>query len=200
MTLDELFNNTLVLSLEHRLDRRIKVQEEIRKLPIKYNFYFGINGHEANNDTSLLPGENGIKLSHINILTHAINQNWESVFIFEDDVVFSDNIMNTLEKNLHNINCDLFYLGGHHRGQLHHIQNEIYQTFDTYTTHAMWIKKTLFQEAIDTFNIYKNQQLDNCYAILQKKHKTFTIYPNVAWQSNDYSDIQNKFINYDWLK
>jgi len=200
MTFDELFQNTLVLSLEHRLDRRIKVAEELKKLPIEYNFFTAINGHEIFDNSFLLPGENGIKLSHVNILQHALNHNWDSVFIFEDDVILHEQIYAVLLENINFVDSDLFYLGGHHRSILNKIQNHVFQTHDTYTTHAMWIKKTLFQEAIDTFNIYKNQQLDNCYAILQKKYQAFTVYPNVAWQSNDYSDIQNNFINYDWLK
>jgi hypothetical protein len=28
----------------------------------------------------------------------------------------------------------------------------------------------------------------------------FAVYPHLVWQAKDYSDIQNKFVDYDFLK
>lgn len=203
MELNNIFKNTVVLSLPHRLDRQNQVKLDLKKINIKWSFFEAINGHELTVRTmpELLPGEEGIKLSHIKILEYAKQQNLDSIFIFEDDVELDIDVLPKL-KQMSNVseNCELLYLGGHHREPIYHVNQNIYKTLSTYTTHAMWIKNTLFDKALERIKTLNNQQLDNCYVSLQKEHNTYTFYPAIAWQSNDYSDIQNKFINYNWLK
>jgi GR25 family glycosyltransferase involved in LPS biosynthesis len=42
MTKEQLFENTHVISLPHRLDRRINVDKELKKLNISYSFFDAI--------------------------------------------------------------------------------------------------------------------------------------------------------------
>lgn len=203
MLLEKIFKHTLVLSLKHRFDRQAQMKNELKKIDISWDFFDAVNGYEKTTNivSNLLPGEKGIKESHIQMLQKAIDNNWDSIFIFEDDVEFCPNIKIILQEFTKNIpeNCDLLYLGGHHRGVLTPVQDNVYQTKSTFTTHAMWISKSIFNKAID---IIKNtdKPLDDCYSILQQSILAYVVYPNIVWQRNDYSDIQNKFNDYSWLK
>ena len=203
MLLEKLFENTLVLSLPHRFDRRAFVSNELKKININWQFFDAVNGYEMPKETRgvLLPGEIGIKESHIQMLQKAIDNNWDSVFIFEDDVEFCPDVLDKLTQ-IENVpdNCELLYLGGHHRGPLSRVKGEIFRTGVTFTTHAMWLKNTIFAESIQRMKELPTQQLDNCYVTLQREILACTFAPNIAWQRNDYSDIQNKFIDYQWLK
>ena len=42
----------------------------------------------------------------------------------------------------------------------------------------------------------KQKQVDSYYTELQKKYNCYGFYPNLAYQSKDYSDIQNKIVDY----
>lgn len=197
-----LFENTVVLSLTHRFDRRDHVTKEMKKHGIPFKFHDAVNGYEVPRNASLLPGEIGIKISHIEILEKAKQDSLESIFIFEDDVVLDERIHEIIKENIQFIpdDCGLVYLGGAHRGFLNKIGGVIHKTCSTYTTHAMWLHQSLFDEAIKVITSYEDQQLDNCYVILQERANACTFYPNAAWQKDDYSDIQSKFVNYGWLK
>jgi hypothetical protein len=202
MNIEELFKNTLVLSLEHRFDRRKFMQDTMKEQAINFYFFNAINGVEIENSTNLLPGEYGIKKSHIEIIKEAQIKQYSSIFIFEDDVEFCENFKAEINNNIKLIpdDCDLLFLGGAHRGSICHVMGKIYKTSCTYTTHAMWINSSIYSEIIKIMNQNPNQQLDNCYVILQNMYNCYTFYPNLAWQKDDYSDIQNKFVKYDWLK
>lgn len=201
MNKNSLFENTLVLSLPHREDRQAASVQELKKLDIDYNFFPAVNGHEIEVKQPLLPGEYGIKLSHIQILREAIKNKLESVFIFEDDIVLHNSVSEILERNYEFLtDAQFIYLGGSHRGPITHVGGDVYQAGDLYTTHAMWIHNSMFSEIIETLQFHPFHQLDNCYVFLQKKYRCLTIYPNIAYQKDGYSDIQNKLVSYEWLK
>ena len=203
MTFDQLFRNTYVLSLPHRLDRREHIKGEFKNSGFSFEFFDAVNGHELTDAGPLLPGEHGIKESHIQILKTAIDRKFDSIFVFEDDAVLLPGFRQTLDSNLPILpDCDLLYLGGVHRAPLSRLnpQGEIYKTTDTYTTHAMWIKSTLFQVTQDVFVNHPDQQLDNCYALMQKEYEACVLFPSIVTQKNDYSDIQNQFVNYSWIR
>ena len=201
MDKNSLFKHTLVLSLPHREDRQMASAKELEKLDINYQFFHAVNGHEIETKQPLLPGEYGIKLSHIKILEKAIENKLESIFIFEDDIVLHNSIVEILERNYKFLDeAQFIYLGGSHRGPISNVGGDVYKASDLYTTHAMWIHHSMFEEAIETLKFHPFQQLDNCYVILQKKYTCLTIYPNIAYQKDGYSDIQNKLVSYEWLR
>jgi GR25 family glycosyltransferase involved in LPS biosynthesis len=100
MTKEEIFKHTIVLSLEHRYDRRDFITKTMDKMNISFDFFNAINGHETFNPTNLLNGEYGIKLSHIEIMKYCKQNNFSGILIFEDDVVFCDDFYEKLNKNL----------------------------------------------------------------------------------------------------
>jgi GR25 family glycosyltransferase involved in LPS biosynthesis len=202
MNIEELFKNTLVLSLPHRLDRKIHIEKELKKHNINFDFFDAINGLEKSYNGPLKNGEYGIKESHIHILKKCIEKNYSGVTIFEDDAVLHDNFKYELSKNSHSLpeDLDILYFGASHHIAPTQILDNVYKVNYAFTTHAMYISKNVFELLIKIQLQNPHVPLDVCYAYLHDKLNCYCFYPHLAWQMNDYSDIQNQFVNYDFLK
>jgi GR25 family glycosyltransferase involved in LPS biosynthesis len=202
MTKEQLFENTHVISLPHRFDRRFSVEKELQKLKIPYSFFDAVNGHELDYSGPLKKGEYGVKMSHAQLLTHCVQEGNKSCFIFEDDVEFPDDILSSLDLALESLpeDVDLFYLGASHHQRPIHYKNNIYKITHSYCAHAVWISSKVFNKILDIINAYPGLPVDVCYAILQPTVNAYAAYPHLAWQKNTYSDIQNEFVNYDFVK
>lgn len=79
--------------------RRNHINNEAQKLGITPNFYDAIMARELSKeelatltipDTFLTPGEIGCAASHLEVLKLFLKSDQEYVFIFEDDIIFSD--------------------------------------------------------------------------------------------------------------
>jgi GR25 family glycosyltransferase involved in LPS biosynthesis len=202
MDIDNLFENTFVISLPHRIDRRLHIEQELSKLPIEYSFCDAINGHELDYSGPLLKGEIGIKQTHDQLLKTAKEQHYNSMFIFEDDVELSDDAIEQIKMALADLpaDVDMFYLGASHHQRPRHIAGNIYKVSFTFTAHALYINKTAFDILERFIYAHPHHPLDVCYAYAQSKLNAYAVYPHLAWQMYSYSDIQNKFTDYEFLK
>jgi GR25 family glycosyltransferase involved in LPS biosynthesis len=140
-------------------------------------------------------------MSHVNLISNCINNN-SSCFIFEDDVELAEDVFSSLEFALENLpkDADLFYLGASHHQRPIIIKNNIYKINHSYCAHALWISSNVFNKILDIIDIYPNLPVDVCYALLQPSINYYAVFPHLAWQKNTYSDIQNDFVNYDFIK
>ena len=59
-------------------------------------------------------------------------------------------------------------------------------------------RNKIFDEIIEMISTY-SQQIDVLYCSLQKKYNVYSFYPAIAKQGIDYSDIQNKIVDYNYL-
>jgi GR25 family glycosyltransferase involved in LPS biosynthesis len=192
-----MLKNVYVLTLEHRLDRQISVQNEFKKHNINFNFFYGINGHEFDYKGTLLKGEWGVQQSHLKILKMAIEKQLEYICIFEDDVHLDINFNQNIELPF---DFDLFYFGGMHKEPIQFVRDNIYTVSNTVCLHAVLVRNTVYQKLIEIISANPEKPVDDAYALTQKNVNAYCVYPPLAWQKDDYSDIQNKFVKYDWLK
>ena len=150
------------------------------------------------NNTNLLDGELGILETHIELITRCKQENIKSILIFEDDVVFSKKIKD-IEKFINDVpeDWDMIYFGGNHTygKKLEHIKNDVYQLNFTVSLHCVALKNTIYDEVLNLLS-KKEKQVDNYYTELQQKYNCYGFYPNLAFQTQDFSDIQNKFVDY----
>lgn len=202
MTKDQLFHNSTVISLPHRLDRRSSITKQFDKESIPYVFFDAVNGHELEYYGPLKKGEEGVRQSHLALFSKAIDENYKSLFIFEDDVELSENFSIDLETALTSLpdKCDLLYLGASHHVEPKKIKNNIYRISHSYTAHAMYINCHLFSDLMRCITNNPHLPVDVIYALVQPQVHAYAIYPHLAWQSNSYSDIQNKIVDYNFLK
>jgi hypothetical protein len=78
------------------------------------------------------------------------------------------------------------------------INTKVCKLHNTYSTHFVAIKKTMFQELEFILSI-SCEPLDVTYSKIQKQKNVYSFYPAIAKQRVGYSDIQNKNTDYNWL-
>jgi GR25 family glycosyltransferase involved in LPS biosynthesis len=203
--LSNYFDKVYCVNLNRRPDRWEKVCKEFERIGIdEVERYEAIDGKEFDWTTikynpNLLVGELGLIETHINLIKEAKEKNYKSVLIFEDDVYFTsefdklDEYMAALPTN-----WDMIYLGGNHSyGPIPlNVNDKILKLTKTFTTHCIAIKDTLY-DTIIAMTEGRKKQIDVYYADLQNIYNVYGFTPNMALQTIDYSDIQNKHVNYN---
>ncbi len=198
------FDKAYCINLKRRQDRWKKCLMEFKKHNLDdIERYQAIDGKlydwsSTTYNKNLLKGELGILETHINIITEAVENGYSSIVILEDDVYFTPEIAK-LEEYLNDVpeDWDMIHLGGNHTyGNIPDmITDKIMRLNNTFATEGVIIRNTLFQTILE---ITKNRehQIDKYYSILQKTNNIYGCYPNITLQKIDYSDIQNKVVDY----
>lgn len=197
------FDNIYCINLDRRPDRWSEVSEETSKHNLIVERVSAIDGNPNNIQTNngVSDGDVGCTLTHCKILQDAIDKNYTKILVLEDDVVFSDDLNNLFDEYLGMVpdDWDMIYLGGNHINEPIYINEHVYRVTHTYTTHAYAIKRKVFSEVLE---LQKNakKQVDVYYSDLQKTLNCYVIKPHLAWQRDSFSDIQNRFMSYPFLK
>lgn len=104
------------ISDKNNIARRQNVQREAAKLGITPNFFDAIMGRNLSQeelanlvvpDTFLTLGEIGCATSHLAVMRQFLQTDQEYVFIFEDDIVFSESFTSDMIKEITKFICDL---------------------------------------------------------------------------------------------
>lgn len=204
MNLLDYVSKAYCINLKRRQDRWKKCLKEFKKNNLEgIERYQAVDGKlydwsSTKYNKELLKGELGILETHINIITEAIEKGYSNIAIFEDDVYFTSEI-SKLEEYLNDVpdDWDMIYLGGNHTyGSVPRmITNKIMKLHNTFAIEGIIIRSTLFSKILEiTKN--RNNQIDKIYSILQKTYNIYGCYPNITLQKIDYSDIQNKVVDY----
>jgi GR25 family glycosyltransferase involved in LPS biosynthesis len=204
MILTDKFDKIYCINLKRRQDRWKKCLKEFKKNDLEgIERYQAIDGKLYNwsstkYNPSLLKGELGVLETHINIISEAVVKGYSSIMILEDDVYFTPEIAK-LDEYLSDVpsDWDMIHLGGNHTyGPVPEmITDKIMRLENTFATEGVIIRNTIFQTILDMTKD-RERQIDGYYAILQKTHNFYGCYPNITLQKIDYSDIQNKVVDY----
>ena len=144
-------------------------------------------------------GHKGCTLAHKKVLEMARENNWESVLIFEDDVVLERDFKNKLKKFVTDAPSDwnMLYLGGNHAGG-NLVRGVAHRVKQITTTHALIIHKSMYDvllEDIDNHDI----PIDRYYMKFQPKYRVFVCRPHLAWQADGWSYTQSKEVKVEML-
>lgn len=178
-----------IINLAHRFDRRKAMSEQCIKFDIKNAEYFNAVHHHV--------GWKGATISHMNVIRKAKELNLPYVIIMEDDCVLSEHLLEI--SSVLNIalpqNWDMFYWGANHlegRPILH--LGKIYKC--TYATSAMCyaVRNNMYDKILDAVQLDKPH--DVYYAEMHKSINAYCVLPNLAWQSDSYSDILEREVKY----
>jgi GR25 family glycosyltransferase involved in LPS biosynthesis len=144
----------------------------------------------------------GCLLSHLEILKLAKKNNYKSILILEDDVVFSDNLeqkLDNLSKNFPN-EWDMFYLSGSliKEGNKFDYYSEL---ISAHTTHSYAVNSSVYDILIKLLetNMFK-KPVDSCYVSIQGSLKSFIAMPFLSYQASGFSNIHNSEASYDSIK
>jgi glycosyl transferase family 25 len=193
--------NAFYINLEHRVDRRLCVENELNKLNISA---------ERFNAIKMENGAIGCSLSHLKILQNAIKNNITHVLIVEDDIKFLDPILFKNQLNLffekQKDDWDVVLFAGNNVGgkvmDESYVQVEWCQTTTGYLVNGRYIKTLEQNIKSGLTNLLQNPTNKNEYAIdkywirLQRKDKWFLITPLTVVQCEGYSDIEKRNTDY----
>jgi len=194
--------NAFYINLDHRLDRKEHVENELSKIGIKA---------ERFNAIKMENGAIGCSMSHLKILQNAFKNKMGHVLIVEDDITFLNvetfrNSFNVFLQNRGN-NWDVILLAGNNmppytRVDETSIQVTRCQTTTGYLVNGHYIQKLMENVKMGLHNLIKYPKHHAIYAIdkfwqeLQKVDKWFLCTPVTVVQREDYSDIEKRNTNY----
>lgn len=208
----EMFDAILYINLEHRLDRKELILNEIKKIKnIDESQIYRI-------DAVLEPlcGHIGCGKSHIKALELAIANDWSSVLVLEDDFCFNEHYEGEHSFNkIQNIEWDVMLLAqGYHSNQDSPDHDFLKIARRATTASGYIVKRHYYPVLLDTFKnsvILMEQELqhhsencmaqhvpisklNNCSAIdqywfsLQEKDTFYMFHPPIGYQQNSWSD------------
>jgi GR25 family glycosyltransferase involved in LPS biosynthesis len=189
----------LYINLEYRKDRKDHILSQLEKLKD-----ISTNVHRIDAVLNTECGHIGCGKSHIKALELAIENNWDSVLIVEDDLCIQGDIENI--RKINDIKWDVMMLGYGHRT----IQECEYPFLKRVTnaccTHGYIVRKHYYQTLLDNFKeaipimetqlekhlvLHPNKKLIYCTAIdqhwklLQKKDIFYAFDPVLGVQNRE---------------
>lgn len=200
----ELLKNTFYINLEKRKDRNEHVLNELRKIGIKGKRFNAIVAKD---------GAVGCTLSHIRLLEIAMKEDYEEIFICEDDITFLDKgkLIDSITKFNENIkDWDMLLLGGNVLKPYNNINNYCLKITNCQTTTGYIVKKKYYETLHNNYKEGllkllkdpKNKRefaIDIYWKILQPKDNWYLLFPLTVTQYENYSDIEDKVTNYNHL-
>jgi GR25 family glycosyltransferase involved in LPS biosynthesis len=189
------------INLVSRPDRKEYVENQLKIIGIKA---------ERFNAIKLENGAIGCSLSHLKCLQTALNNNWDHVFICEDDITFlnPDLFIKQFNCFLENVTeWDVVLFGGNLIPPYKKINDSCVKVTKCQTTTGYLVNKYYIPILINNIKtgvnlLMKNPEKHLLYAIdrfwfyLQEKDNWFLITPLTVVQNPGYSDIEKKNTNY----
>jgi GR25 family glycosyltransferase involved in LPS biosynthesis len=196
--------HSFYINLSSRPDRKEYVEAQLSNIGIKADRFDAIK---------LTNGALGCSISHLKCLEIAKNNNWDHLFIVEDDITF---LQPELFKNqlnsflLKHSNWDVVLLGGNNVPPYTIIDDTCIQVTSCQTTTGYLVNGHYFDTLIQNYRegikkLISKPRYHLIYAIdkywfqLQRKDKWYLIVPLTVVQREDYSDIEKRNTNYSHL-
>ncbi len=183
------------------INRMKKVDNLFSEYDIKYSKVTGIYGAgldtskiEFNNDIRWNVGAYGLVLTTINILEEAIENNYENILIFEDDIEFHHMFRHLITKMLDTMPpyWDIFFLGVTKTIPQAPYNHHINKLYGGVSCHAYAINKHMYKTYLDLLKQFNNPIDVYTNYIAAKYSNTYTLYPNMVYQYSGYSNIEGK--------
>jgi len=193
------------INLEHRTDRKEHVENELEKIGIKATRF---------NAIKMTNGAIGCSMSHLKILEDAKKNKLDHVLIVEDDITFLDSELFKTQINkfleIHKNNWDVILLAGNNMPPYEKIDDTCVkvsrcQTTTGYLVNGHYINVLASNVKMGLTNLLNKPDekaryaIDKFWFVLQGASKWYLIIPLTVVQREDYSDIEQKVINYQGM-
>lgn len=202
------FEHIFFINLERRKDRLLEITNELKKHNITAELVTGIDGSTldikemiSEDGQIVSKGDIGCTLSHLKVVKLAKERGYKNYFVFEDDaelIINFNEVLDTYMKYVPN-DWDFLYFGGNHMGGLQSVNLCVSKIFKTFTTHAFGVKETVYDAMIEVLG-RENDKVDIGIASLHSKFNSYVFRPHIAFQRASYSDILNKYTDYQHLR
>ena len=147
------------------------------------------------------PGALGCLLSHLEIVREARRLGVPNMLIFEDDVVFDEQLENKFSVYIDQLpaDWDMLFFGALHKDEPVEVTENIARITQAYSTYAYVLRDTTFADFIE-LNRETERELDNNSMILQRRFNCYCFMPHLAWVETDYSDAQQRLVDHWYLR
>ena len=206
--LEKYFDKIYCINLDRRTDRWEHFLNQSKKFGLnKFERVSAVDGSKLNLSdfgNYLNHGELGLVLTTIKIFEDSIQNNYQKILILEDDCVFENELIkiNLFFESLPS-DWDMIYFGGNHNEHGGYpepivINQHVKKVSYTYSSHMIGFNIKIYEKII---SLLKTNQfpIDIAYSRLQNENNCYTFYPRLSTQLVDFSDIQNKVTDYNWL-
>jgi GR25 family glycosyltransferase involved in LPS biosynthesis len=200
----ETLQNILYINIESRKDRNQHFIQQCKNV--------GFQNPQRVNAIVLKNGALGCSMSHAKCLQIAIEKNWENVLICEDDFecvdvgVFKKQVEGFLSENR---SFDVALFGGNNQGAYEVCGENCIKITNVQCAVCYLVKRHYYETLLENFKtgirlFMENPDKPNDYGIdqfwkrLQPRDNWFMIVPLTVTQKIDYSNIENRMVNYSW--
>ena len=196
-------SNVFYINLEERLDRKKHVEEQLNQLGWNYTRFNAIKNKS---------GRVGYSMSHLKLLLDAKKHKLPYIVIVEDDIQFTNIEMFKKQVEIFlksKINYDVYLLAGNLRSPVKEVKPGILKICKSFTTTGYIVKNHYFDKMINNIkeginNLIRNPNngynaIDVYWMKLQQSGNWYISYPRTVTQLPDYSDIEEREVNYNHL-
>lgn len=194
--------NGFYLNLDKREDRKIKMENELKKTTHLIQRYSAIDGTKLtslNGFSAFIPNSQtkqyATYLSHLNMIKLAKQNKWDKVLILEDDITLCDDFDERIELYLSQLPSDwkIAYLGftETQHTKLSKITDYVHRVTEVYGCWGMIINSSMYDTLIN-ISEEKNTVIDWIIKdYIQPNYGCYVFMPFLAYVNDDYSDLWN---------
>lgn len=190
----------IYINLLERTDRRTHIEHELSKI--------GVNDATRFNAIKLKNGALGCSMSHMKCIEYAKKNDFDYIFVCEDDVEFlePDIFLTQLTRFLKNHTWDVVLVGGNNMLPYLPVDDTCIKILNCQTTTGYIVQKHYYDQLISNYKegiekLMKNPEnndykIDKYWFSMQRKDNWYLVIPLTVVQREDYSDIEKKKTNF----
>jgi glycosyl transferase family 25 len=198
------FAHKVCLNLDRRPERWSRMQERFAKHGISGVVRFSaIDGERVDIPSQWqgTAGAYGCLQSNLAVVKQARDNGWPDVLLFEDDVVFDDDLTTKLPRFMAQVppDWDMLFFGGMHRDEPQRVRENVLKLTASTSTYAYAVRSTLYPAFLETHS-GSRQPIDLRNRVLQETYNCYCFFPHLAWVDGGLSDTQGRPVDPWWLK
>jgi GR25 family glycosyltransferase involved in LPS biosynthesis len=159
---------------------------EMKKLPVSYEFVEGIIDDTK---TCFQSQKKCIQMAKENNLPY--------VLVLEDDVMFTDNVIEILQNTFSEIQTlqwDMFFLGANLQKPATRVSDTLLKLNGAYAAHAYVVHERFYDTILNLPHVC---EMDVHYHNLMPNHNIYMCDPMIAYQLPSHSDLQDGYRDYN---
>lgn len=210
----DFFDKIFYINLDSRPDRREHIESTFARLNINAERFSAITITPEQNEIlkqegCLFRGEQrpeharyikSCTLSHLSVIFRAKLMNYKNVLIFEDDVIFREDVLEELSKALNDLqkmdSWDMFYIGCN-PFKYKKVTDHLGQCLGALTAHAYAVNNHFYNtilnipfKALPCIDMFYHSLATN------PNNKLYMALQNLAWQMPSYSTLEEQDVDY----
>lgn len=209
--LNNLFDHVYLINLDRRTDRLSESIKECKKINLTFERFSAIDGREHNLIIQEYPGYKqnawnagalGLLETTIKIIKDAKSNNYKSILILEDDILFHPQINDIVAEFFCEVPAtwEMIQFGSQHIKTPKSIGRRFAILRGAYCLHCYAVNSNVYDLYLELLE-RRNKQIDWITAFdIHPRNNSYCISPNFAYQRANFSDIANTDVNYTFLK